>query len=91
MSKVIIETDKDLLSKIDNVAKKNDWTSLHVKKVNDNPQNDYLRIVMLKRNVENDYCTVLHNSTYGDNGAFFYGHYGYKTESEAYEDFVERT
>lgn len=91
MSNIIFENDKNILSKIKNVAKKLDWEVLNVRKFNSNAEDGYLRIVMCKRNIENDYCTVMHNSTYGDNGAFFYGHYDFKTENIAYEDFVKRT
>lgn len=90
MNDVIIETNKDVLSKIEKLAKKRDCTVVKVRKVNDNPSDDYLRIVMCKRN-ENEYCTWLHNSSYGENGEFFYGHYGLKNEDDAFEDFVKRT
>jgi hypothetical protein len=65
------------------------WEVEAIRKVSNNPADDYLRYVLAKRKIEGfrqEYVTWLHNSSLG---GFHTGHY-FQDKDEAIRDFYHR-
>lgn len=76
--------------KVNAVAKEKNFNVLDIKKVSENPLDDYLRIVLVETNYD-EFATYVFNATLGVNesGGFVSGHY-FKKFDNADKDFIER-
>lgn len=80
---------KELMKRIDDEVQRVGWELESVRKVDENPSNDYLRVVLAKKRNGSEYVTWIYNDSYMDGGVLSSGHYFFQHEP-AREDFKTR-
>ena len=81
---------ENVRQQIQQLAESKGWELIEVRKVSDNPLDDYLSYTLCKRNSMNDYCTHLCNHEKLNNVYFAMGHYDFETYESALEDLNKR-
>ena len=81
---------ENVRQQIKQLAESKGWELIEVRKVSDNPLDDYLSFTLCKRIEMNDYCTHICNHEDLDHVGFAQGHYDFETYESALEDFNKR-